>query len=163
MSLFFLDKQEPIAKIDCLAVNIGKSQLLVPMPAVAEIILNQAPQPSEKLPKWCAGWIEWRHLNIPLIDFAALQHDKAASHFGASTRILVLNSFAEGHNHRYYAIITRGFPHTLSVEADGDMSTEVEQGLGHCIKIDLALHGENLLLPDFQSIETYLQKVPLYY
>lgn len=43
------------------------------------------------------------------------------------------------------------------------MSTEVEQGLGNCIKIDLSLQGENLLLPDFQSIETYLQKVPLYY
>ena len=51
MSLFFLDQKGPVAKIDCLAVNIGspttsqsnaggKTDLLVPMSAVAEIILK---------------------------------------------------------------------------------------------------------------------------
>lgn len=57
MSLFFLDQQESIETIDCLAVNIGQSQLLVPMPAVAEIILNQAPEQGDQLPSWVAGWI----------------------------------------------------------------------------------------------------------
>ena len=163
MSLFFLDQQESIETIDCLAVNIGTSQLLVPMPAVAEIILNQTPERGKELPPWVAGWITWRHLNIPLIDFAALQNGSAASDFGASTRILVLNSFAEGHSHHYYAIMTRGFPHTLRVEADCEMTTQSSAGNGNCIKIDLQVDNEKLLLPDFTQIETYLKEIPLYY
>ena len=61
MSLFFLDQQGPVAKIDCLSVNIGSSyadrsevdratNLLVPMPAVAEIILNQEVATDKKSP-----------------------------------------------------------------------------------------------------------------
>ncbi len=163
MSLFFLDQQETIETIDCLAVNIGQSQLLVPMPAVAEIILNQAPEKSDRLPAWVAGWIDWRHLNIPLIDFGALQNGNAAADFGASSRILVLNSFAEGHSHHYYAILTRGFPHTLRVEADCEMTTQSATDRGNCIKIDLQVDNEKLLLPDFSQIETYLKEIPLYY
>ena len=163
MSLFFLDKQDAVEKIDCLAVNIGQSQLLVPMPAVAEIVLNQAPITSDKLPDWVAGWIEWRHLNIPLIDFTAVQLNRAASDFGASTRILVLNSFSEGHSHRYYAIMTNGFPHTVSVEASTDMTSKGAEDLGNCVKIDLAVQGEDLLLPDFQEIEGYLKQIPIYF
>ena len=65
MSLFFLDQQKPIEQIDCLVVNTGQLELLLPMPAVAEIIHNQPAISGEKLPQWVAGWIEWRHLNIP--------------------------------------------------------------------------------------------------
>ncbi len=163
MSLFFLDKQEVVEKIDCLAVNVGQSQLLVPMPAVAEIVLNQARITSDKLPAWVAGWIEWRHLNIPLIDFTAVQLNRDAKDFGASTRILVLNSYSEGHSHRYYAIMTKGFPHTISVEASTDMTSQGAEDLGNCVKIDLAVQGEDLLLPDFQEIEAYLKQIPLYF
>ena len=164
MSLFFLDQQESNETIHCLAVNIGQSQLLVPMPAVAEIILNQEPEKSGRLPEWVAGWVAWRYLNIPLIDFAALQSGAAASDdFGTSTRILVLNSFAEGHSHHYYAIVTRGFPHTLRVEADCEMTTQSAADNGNCIKIDLQVENEKLLLPDFSHIETYLKEIPLYY
>ena len=163
MSLFFLDKQEAVEKIDCVAVNIGQSQLLVPMPAVAEIVLNQTPSTSDKLPNWVAGWIEWRHLNIPLIDFTAVQLNSSAADFGASTRILVLNSFSEGHSHRYYAIMTNGFPHAVSVEASTDMTSQGVKDLGNCIKIDLAVQGQDMLLPDFQAIEGYLKRIPLYF
>ena len=41
MSTFFLDQKNPIAQVDCLSINTGQSNLLVPMPAIAEIILNQ--------------------------------------------------------------------------------------------------------------------------
>lgn len=163
MSLFFLDQQKPIEQIDCLVVNIGQSELLFPMPAVAEIIHNQPARAGEKLPQWVAGWIEWRHLNIPLIDFTAMQGDRAAVNFGSSTRILVLNSFCEGHSHKYYAIISKGFPHTLQVDADGDLSSRGVEGLDACIKIDLALEGKTFLLPDFEAIEPYLVKIPLYF
>ena len=163
MSLFFLDQQKPTEQIDCLVVNTGQSELLFPMPAVAEIIHNQPALTGEKLPQWVAGWIQWRHLNIPLIDFSAMQQNRAASNFGSSTRILVLNSFCEGHSHKYYAIISKGCPHTLQVEADGDLSSKGMEGAEPCIKIDLVLEGKTFLLPDFEAIETYLAKIPLYF
>lgn len=67
MSLFFLDQQGPVAKIDCLSVNIGCSHadrsqdgkeasntnILVPMPAVAEIILNQEVSVDKNAPPGC--------------------------------------------------------------------------------------------------------------
>lgn len=163
MSLFFLDQQKPIEQIDCLVVKTGQLELLLPMPAVAEIIHNQPAISGEKLPQWVAGWIEWRHLNIPLIDFAAMQQDRPAGNFGSSTRILVLNSFCEGHSHKYYAIISKGFPHTLQVEADGDLSSTGATGLDACIKIDLVKEGKKFFLPDFEAIEPYLAKIPLYF
>jgi chemosensory pili system protein ChpC len=163
MSLFFLDKQNPVEKIDCLAVNIGKSQLLIPMPAVAEIIHSQNPTHSQQLPEWVAGWIDWRHLNIPLIDFAAMQAQSAADSFGTATRILVLNSCAEGHSHRYYAIMTNGFPHTLSVEESTELKGQPPEAVNTCIKINLTINSSSYALPDFQAIEALLQKIPLYY
>ena len=75
----------------------------------------------------------------------------------------MLNSFAEGHSHHYYAIMTRGFPYTLSVEAGCEMSTQAATDNGKCIKIDLQLQGKELLLPNFPEIKTYLKQVPLYY
>lgn len=83
--------------------------------------------------------------------------------FGASTRTLVLNSFAEGHSHHYYAILTREFPHTLRVEADCEMTTQSAADNGNCIKIDLQVDNEKLLLPDFSQIETHSKEIPLYY
>ena len=163
MSLFFLDQQKPIEQIDCLVVNTGQSELVFPMPAVAEIIHNQPARAGEKLPQWVTGWIQWRHLNIPLIDFHAMQQDRAARNFGSSTRILVLNSFCEGHSHKYYAILSKGFPHTLQVEADADLASTGSVGLDTCIKIELTLDDKKFLLPDFEAIERYLAKIPLYF
>ena len=70
-------------------------------------------------------------------------------------------SFAEGHSHHYYAILTRGFPHTLRVEADCEMTTQSAADNGNCIKIDLQVDNEKLLLPDFSQIETHLKEIPL--
>lgn len=163
MSLFFLDKQDPIKKIDCLAVNVGRSQLIIPMPAVAEIIHSQNPTLSQELPDWVAGWIEWRHLYIPLIDFAAMQTESPATTFDSATRILVLNSCVDGHSHRYFAIMTKGFPHTLSVEEDAQLLGKTPDAPDPCIKIKLTMDDFSYALPDFDAIETYLKKIPLYY
>ncbi len=163
MSLLFLDQQPAIEKIDCLSVDIGRERLLVPMPAVAEITLNQGIEKSDRLPVWVRGWIAWRYLSIPLIDFRALQDGRNASAFGSRTRVLVMKSFAEGHSHHYYAIMTRGFPYTLSVEADCEMTTQGSNDNGKCIKIDLQLQGKKFLLPNFTEIETYLKQIPRYY
>ena len=176
MSLFFLDQKGPVAKIDCLSVNIGASNirssdtessnttaatnLLVPMPAVAEIILNQAVTTDEQSPAWMFGWINWRNLDIPLIDFSALQANQPCKDFASSTRILVLNSLVEGHEHRYYAIVSNGFPHTLRLEEDSALAAQVEAGLDPCISINLDYEGRHLFLPDFQQIESHLREMP---
>jgi len=170
MSLFFLDQQGPVAKIDCLSVNIGSSyadrsevdratNLLVPMPAVAEIILNQDVATDKKSPPWMFGWLNWRNLDIPLIDFAALQANQSAKDFASSTRILVLNSLLEGHEHRYYAIVSQGFPHTIRIEQDSVLDAQEEVALAPCISINIDCEGEFLKLPDFQQIENHLQEI----
>ncbi len=133
------------------------------MPAVAEIILNQGVKKSDRLPLWASSWIAWRYLSIPLIDFRALQDGRNATDFGSRTRVLVLSSFAECHSHHYYAIMIRGFPYTLSVEADCEMTTQVATDNGKRIKIDLQLQGKKLLLPNFTEIESYLKQIPLCY
>ncbi|MDG1819462.1 MAG: chemotaxis protein CheW [Porticoccaceae bacterium] len=165
MSLFFLDQQGPVAKIDCLSVNIGSSSggnpnILIPMSAVAEIIHNQEVTGDKRSPDWMFGWINWRNLEIPLIDFAALQANQSAKDFADSTRILVLNSLVEGHQHRYYAIIAKGFPHTLRIEQDSVLEPQDGAELAACISINLDCEGEHLQLPDFQQIEKHLQQVP---
>jgi chemosensory pili system protein ChpC len=173
MSLFFLDQQGPVAKIDCLSVNIGCSHadrsqdgkeasntnILVPMPAVAEIILNQEVSVDKNAPPWMFGWINWRNLDIPLIDFAALQANQSCKDFAGSSRILVLNSLLEGHEHRYYAIVSQGFPHTIRIEQDSVLETQEEVALAPCISINIDCEGEFIQLPDFQQIENHLQEI----
>ena len=165
MSLFFLDQKGPVAKIDCLAVNIGSSNttpanLLLPMSAVAEIILNQEVTADEQSPVWMLGWINWRNLDIPLIDFSALQSAKPGKDLAASTRVLVLNSLVEGHEHRYYAIVSQGFPHTVRIEQDSALAAQEELEVSPCISINLDYEGKNLQLPDFQQIESHLREIP---
>jgi chemosensory pili system protein ChpC len=162
MSLFFLDQQGPVAKIDCLSVNTGSSDsanILIPMSAVAEIILNQEVTPDKKSPQWMFGWINWRNLDIPLVDFAALQANQAAKDFASSTRILVLNSLLEGHEQRYYGIISQGFPHTLRIEEDSVLAAQDEVDLAPCISINIDCDGQLLQLPDFQQIENHLREI----
>jgi chemosensory pili system protein ChpC len=160
MSLFFLDQKSSIAQVDCLSINTGPSNLLVPMPAIAEIILNQELIPDEEKPQWMFGWIKWRNLTIPLIDFAALQQTKPCADFGSGTRIVVLNSLVEGHEHRYYAIICKGFPHTIRVEEDSALSAQDEVEIATCISLSFDLDGQHLDLPDFEEIETHLRTIP---
>ena len=163
MTLLFEDKLQSSEKIDCLAVHIGLSKLLIPMPAIAEIIAKQQPKLSEKLPSWVVGWIEWHHLTIPLIDFAAIQWDLKARDVDAHNGMVVLRSFTEGHRHRYYAIMSSTFPHTISVRAGSDITARHVENVGNCIKIDLMIQGESLLLPDFQQMESFLTQIPLYF
>ena len=160
LSLFFLDQKNPIAQVDCLSINTGQSNLLVPMPAIAEIILNQELIADAEKPQWMCGWIKWRNLTIPLIDFAVLQQNKPCVDFGSSTRIVVLNSLVEGHEHRYYAIICRGFPHTIRVEEDSALSAQDEVEVATCISLSFELDGQHLDLPDFEEIETHLRSIP---
>jgi chemotaxis signal transduction protein len=163
MTLLSEDKHGLSEKIDFLAVHIGQSKLLIPTPAVAEIITKQQPKASVKLPNWAIGWIEWHHLTIPLIDFAAVQWGRAAADLGVGNGMVVLKSFTEGHSHRYYAIMVSNFPHTMSINTDSGIASRGAENLGKCIKIDLMVQGETLLLPDFQEIETYLKQIPLYF
>jgi hypothetical protein len=51
----------------------------------------------------------------------------------------------------------------VRVEADWKMTTQSAADNGNCIKIDLQIDNEKLLLPDFSQIETYLKEIPLYY
>jgi chemosensory pili system protein ChpC len=173
MSLFFLDQQGPVAKIDCLSVNTGPSyadqtvegkpasaaNLLVPMSAVAEIILNQEVAIDKASPQWMFGWINWRNLDIPLIDFAALQANQPCQDVTSNRRILVLNSLLEGHEQRYYAIVSQGFPHTLRVEQDSVLAAQEETALAPCISINIDCEGQFLQLPDFQQIENHLREI----
>lgn len=165
MSLFFLDQKGPVAKIDCLSVDIGfeksaKANLLIPMSAVAEIILNQQVTAEKQAPRWMLGWINWRNLVIPLLDFAALQAEQPGEDFAGSTRILVLNSLLEGHEHRYYSIISRGFPHALRIEQDSVLDPGGKSKLMPCISCNLSCEGESLQLPDFEQIEKHLRDIP---
>lgn len=160
MSLFFLDQKNPIAQVDCLSINTGQSNLLVPMPAIAEIILNQELIADEEKPQWMCGWIKWRNLTIPLVDFAALQQAKPWTDFGSSMRIVVLKSLVEGHEHRYYGIICKGFPHTIRVEEDSALSAQDEVEIAACISLSFDLDGQHLDLPDFAEIEAHLRTIP---
>ena len=81
----------------------------MPMPAVAEIILNQEVARIKQSPAWMFGWINWRNLDIPLIDLPRCKPISPAKDFASSTRILVLNSLLEGHEHRYYAMYLKAF------------------------------------------------------
>ena len=162
MSLFFLDQQGPVAKIDCLSVDIGTTEtnLLIPMSAVAEIILDQQITVDKKAPQWMFGWINWRNLTIPLIDFAALQAEQPAKNFADSTRILVLNSLLEGHQQRYYSMVTRGFPHALRIDQESVLDSSEKPKLAPCSSMNISCEGESLQLPDFQQIEEQLRDIP---
>ena len=151
-----------MAKIDCLSVDIGTTEtnLLIPMSAVAEIILDQQVAVDKKAPQWMFGWINWRNLAVPLIDFAALQSEQPAKNFADSTRILVLNSLLEGHEQRYYSIVARGFPHALRIDEESVLDSREKPKLAPCINMNISCEGESLQLPDFQQIEEHLRDIP---
>ena len=71
---------------------------------------------------------------------------------------MVLTGYS--HPHRYYAIVCKGFPHTLRVEEDSALSAENEETMEACISVSFALDGHQLELPDFEEIETHLREIP---
>lgn len=80
MSLFFLYQQESIETIDCLAVNIGQSQLLVPMPPSPKSFLIR-PQSKE---------ISYHH-GLPggFHDDTSISHLSTSAHYSAVARPLI--------------------------------------------------------------------------
>lgn len=160
MSLFFLEQQKPAEKVDCLAVSIGDTNLLAPMSAVAEMIHNQPPQKAEPAPEWMLGWIDWRELKVPLIDFSAIQQREISRETDENTKILVLHSFAEAHEHRYYAMVTSGFPRALRVQEDSELNVLQHTESDDCVAMKVDFEQQSYVIPDFEKLETYLQQLP---
>ena len=161
MSLFFLDQKNPIAQVDCLSINTGQSNLLVPMPAIAEIILNQGLIADEGKPQWMCGWIKWRNLTIPLIDFAALQQAKPWSDFGSSTRIVVLKqSGGRAMNIATTRLCAKASRILLELKKTVLCRLRTKWKSPPASVLSFDLDGQHLDLPDFEEIETHLRSIP---
>lgn len=152
-----LQKQKALIEaINCLIVNTGNHNLLVPMQAVAEVIHTEPPTSSRAAQAWMLGHIEWRGLQLPVLDFDALQNNSAASPLGDDSRMIVLRCLKVGIGQGFYVLVSQGFPRALRVQEDSGLTAE--SGADQPPLIASRIHsGEQWLeIPDFKAIEQQL-------
>lgn len=160
MSDFLIGKQKALISIECLIADAGTASVLVPMSAVAEVIHDQQVEPDPSAPVWMAGWLEWRKLRIPVLEFFAVQENRTAQNFEEHTKLMVMQSFEEGHGSRYYAVYTRDFPRILKLQDDSELATADNSINENCIEMTVALGDQAMHLPNFSTLEQHLQQIP---
>src|SRR5690554_242132 len=78
-------------RISCLALNLARDKLLVPVTAVAEVINTRVRVEDTVADGALYGWIHWRDQRIPLLSLDVLLGG-ARPPLGTENRLLVLNA-----------------------------------------------------------------------
>lgn len=159
MSKFLLGKKKVMGTVECLLADAGTSNLLVPMSGVAEVIHNQDVELDENAPPWVAGWVEWRKLRIPVIEFFALQENRGAQNFDERTKLMVMNSISDAGGIHFYAIYTRDFPRILKLQEDTQLDSVGNNFPDNCIEMCINYDNQRINLPNFENVEARLQQI----
>lgn len=95
----------------------GQRQLLLPNATVAEVITYTSPDPFEEAPSWVLGRVTWRGWRVPVVSMAML--GRWADHEDTtSAKIAVLKGLGGNADMPFMAMVTQGFPHLITVNAD---------------------------------------------
>ena len=159
MSQLSLVNADLPAVVDSLIVELSDDRLLIPMSAVAEVVREVKPQSDSSMPQWMYGWLDWRHMRIPLCSFEGLS-GKPAPALPVPAHALVVNTLNGGEELPFFGLLIQNFPGPVRVAEDDDVQ-QVEMTAGEtdsAFLMKLILDKQTAFIPDLEKVEQLILK-----
>ena len=145
-------QQEDDLIVDSLFANLGETTLLLPMSAVAEVVMDVKVSDAEQKPDWLHGWVNWRNLKLPLVAFEQLLgHEK--NPIDDNAKVLVLNTLGKAKGVEFFAILLQGPPHPARVSSADAMKTHRITEKNDYVKMKVELNERSAVIPDLAALE----------
>ncbi len=153
--------EEGPTQVNALLLPVAHAPLLVPMVAVAEVAKADIPiTPLQQEQESFYGWISWRDQRLPLLSFEGISGTGKRPLTGAS-RLVILNAIGVAAPRGFYGLVLEGFPRPVKISSTED-GQHVEKLTGlPGVLYNLAVNGEEVLIPDFDLFEALSLQAPL--
>lgn len=136
-------------RLSCLVLPIADTALLLPVTAVAEVVMSAAVPEGGKKNSPLYGWLNWRNQRIALLSCEAVLGGKAPE-LGSGNRIAVINAIDEAADIGYYAILLQGLPRPVQINAD---ILRAEKGSSSHALLQASVGDERVMVPDLSALE----------
>ena len=141
-----------VVDLSTLLFPLTQQMLIMPSVCVAEIMrLREV----DGAPAWLYGSLVWRHMEIPVISFEALNGDPAPP-AGTGSRIVLLNAVSDAEDLAYIGLITQGVPHLLRITPDV-IKPSTLGGRGPAVLQRILIHGQRAAIPDLDYLQGQLR------
>lgn len=145
--------------LSCLLIPMQASRLVLPNVTVAELIPFQRPTPNDEVVSWLMGTIEWRGIDVPVINYEEYCGQKAGTQ-GQDQRIAIINApHGEAGKLRFFGIVTQGLPSLVKLEESAikeNQTAVLEMGQKMAVTLETG-HG---IIPDIDALEAAITEQP---
>ena len=145
------------ANVHCLLLPVETSVLVLPNPAVAEIVDYREPESTTDGPGWFLGWVPWRGVQVPLVAFESV--DGGACDEQQRLRIAILNTLNGDPALPFIGIVLRGIPRLLNAGSEVIAAMEGPSS-GSVTLANVQVAGEAAMIPDLDALEKLVSGLP---
>ncbi|MEL7538433.1 MAG: chemotaxis protein CheW [Pseudomonadota bacterium] len=150
-----------IEELYSLLVPLANERLIVPRACVAEVVRYTRPTPGESRPDWLLGDFPWSGRELPLVSFEAMLGEDVPETSGR-TRIIVFNAIAGLLRHRYFGLLTQGFPQLVRVNREVlRLESSANWRDDQPVICKVRMINEYPLIPDLEQIESRIRDAEL--
>ncbi len=147
----------PGGEIRGVLLPLRSGQLLLPNSSVAEVIGYREPDvEGEAGESWLVGWLTWRQLRLPLVDFDRLLGVSDETP-GTRARIAICHTLGGDPEFPYIGLRLQSIPHLVRVSEETITLPEGEE-LPPMSLCRLQLNGQPALIPDLDALEQALNR-----
>lgn len=143
-------------EIRVLMLPVGSRSVLLPNPAVAEIIVYQPPAPEATAFEWLLGRIEWRGHSIPVVSFDGIVEGNEPEQNTQRTHIAVLNTLNGNRSLPYIGLLIHGAARLLRINADSLASGTTNSLDSPLILEAVSVNNQQAWIPDIAKLESML-------
>jgi chemosensory pili system protein ChpC len=148
--------QQPLPReIRCVLMSAGNLSLLLPNATVAEVITLPTPEPIAGAPPWVMGRIIWRGWQVPLVAYTALA-GAADGDTDLALRVAVLKALGDHPRLPFIAVLTRGFPRLVTLNAELVIPTHDGNPLPAGVRSQVLVRDDLAVIPDLEWLEEEL-------
>jgi chemosensory pili system protein ChpC len=136
-------------------------RLVLPNTAIAEVISYHKPAVVEDAPEWLSGYISWRGLRIPLINF-----ETAAINQGPDVhrrnRVIVLNALSGSDSLPFYGILSQGIPRLIHLDSSTILDAPNAENHLQFVLRQVLVEGHPALIPDQKTLEASMAELGIH-
>lgn len=136
-------------ELSCVVIPTSGQYLLLPNVCVAEIMPWRRIKVLEDGPAWCLGYMGWRGLTLPVVQYAGFADDDASVQ--APRCLVVMNRARTNQGVEFYALVADALPRMVQL-VEEDLETQ-SGNLGTADAMIVSFGTEMATIPDLEYIE----------
>jgi chemotaxis signal transduction protein len=137
--------------IPAVMVPTGIATLVVPSPAVAEIVSNPSDvKPLPAVESWVLGYFRWRNNPVTLVSFERLAADREMAQFN---RVCVFYPLPVREPFDYFALGLSGEPRSLEIPDSARAVSIPPEVSNRFVAGAVAVDDRTLVIPDFDALK----------